>query len=98
MSTLYLIRHAHARDRSAWDGDDQERPLSEKGLRQAKNLRKVLVDVGVGRLISSPATRCVQTLEPVAKDLGLPVETRIELREGTDPTRMIALMEEVAFD
>lgn len=96
MSEIYLIRHAHAGDRRSWSGDDRERPLSEKGLTQAKNLAKTLRPAGIGAVLSSPLTRCVQTVEPLAKRLGCPVDARRELREGADPDRIVALMEELA--
>jgi phosphohistidine phosphatase SixA len=98
MSTLYLIRHAHAGHRGSWSGDDQERPLSEKGFRQAKNLAKVLEGCGIRRLLSSPATRCIQTLESVGARLELPVEPCRELRESADPTKLIAVMEALASE
>src|SRR5262245_38207012 len=96
MPTVYLIRHAHAGERAQWAGDDEHRPLSEKGHRQAKNLAKSLQHADVGCLLSSPATRCVQTIEPLGKKLGLAIEPVKELREGADPTWVIMLMEEMA--
>jgi phosphohistidine phosphatase SixA len=96
MSKIFLIRHAHAGDRRSHEGDDGLRPLSDKGLTQAKNLAKVLRDQGVGAVFSSPATRCVQTVEPLAARLGQRVDERRELREGADPAKLIRLMEELA--
>ena len=40
--TLYLLRHARAGRRSAWKGDDELRPLSKVGRRQAEGLVDVL--------------------------------------------------------
>jgi 8-oxo-dGTP diphosphatase len=98
MHTAHLIRHAHAGERHAWKGDDRLRPLSEKGHRQAKNLAKQLAAAGVGRALSSPATRCVETIEPLARKASVEVEVRKELREGADPTKVIALIEESLGD
>ena len=53
-----------------------------KGRKQAKRLAKRLADLGATRPVSSPALRCVQTFEPAAKRLGLPLEQRDELAEG----------------
>ena len=36
--TLYLVRHAKAGDRNAWNDDDRLRPLSGRGQRQAHRL------------------------------------------------------------
>jgi 8-oxo-dGTP diphosphatase len=79
---LYLVRHAHAGDRAAWDGHDRGRPLSRKGRRQADGLAERFADAGIGRVLSSPATRCVETLAPLAERLGLAVEHDVRLMEG----------------
>ncbi len=79
--TLYLVRHAHAGKRHSWDGPDAERPLSKKGGRQAEGLVRLL-DVEVKRILSSPAVRCVQTVEPLARHVGLEVQTTEALAEG----------------
>src|SRR5262245_47225148 len=98
MSTLYLIRHAHAGDRHRWQGDDHERPVSSKGAVEIKAVTKALTKAKVGRLFSSPAKRCIQTLEPTGEKMGLEVEVRKELREGADPVRLIELMEKFVDD
>jgi 8-oxo-(d)GTP phosphatase len=72
--TVYLVRHAKAGDREAWEGDDDLRPLSKPGRRQAAGLVDLLRPAGIRRLVSSPAVRCVQTLEPLGEALGLAVE------------------------
>ena len=78
---VLLIRHGHAGSRKDWSGKDRERPLSEKGRRQAANLVGELSGWGVQRILSSPYTRCVQTVEPLAKELGLKVEVTQGLSE-----------------
>jgi 8-oxo-dGTP diphosphatase len=80
---LYVVRHADAGSRSAWDGDDDLRPLSKKGRRQAAGLLELLADVGANRLVASPAVRCVETLGPLAERLGLTIETDRRLAEGS---------------
>jgi 8-oxo-dGTP diphosphatase len=79
---LYVVRHADAGSRSAWEGDDALRPLSNKGRHQASGLVDLLSGAGIARLVSSPAVRCVQTLEPLAESLGLTVENDRRLAEG----------------
>jgi phosphohistidine phosphatase SixA len=92
--TAYLIRHAHAGSRSAWnDGPDRARPLSKKGRRQAGELVAALADAEPKRLLSSAALRCQQTLEPLSQRLGLKIVTCDELFERSDPTETIALIE-----
>ena len=90
--TAYLVRHAKAGDREAWEGDDDLRPLSKPGRRQAAGLVPLLSSAGIRRLVSSPAVRCVQTLEPLAEALGLPVELDRALYEGAGPGPTMALI------
>jgi 8-oxo-dGTP diphosphatase len=84
--TVYLVRHAKAGVRSKWQGPDSLRPLSDRGHRQATKLARVLVDDAgkhpLGPVVSSPYVRCVQTVEPLAKRIGEPVEVTDVLAEG----------------
>lgn len=85
---LYLIRHAHAGDRHA-DPHDRYRPLTEIGRAQAAMLAVVLSRRAVTSVLTSPATRCVQTVEPLAATLGLPIQECDELWE--ESSRDLAL-------
>lgn len=85
VSRLYLVRHAHAGDRAAWQGPDAERPLSEKGWRQARGLAAGLARDDIAAITSSPAVRCVQTVEPLAAARGLTITPETRLLEGHDP-------------
>jgi 8-oxo-dGTP diphosphatase len=89
---VYLVRHAHAGSRSAWSGDDRDRPLSTKGRAQADALRERLRDLPIGHLTSSPFRRCIETLDPLAAALGLEVEPRVEFSEGADTDTAIETM------
>jgi broad specificity phosphatase PhoE len=80
---IFLIRHGHAGSRSQWGGDDDRRPLSAKGRRQAEHLASLVVDQPVGRLLASPSRRCAETLGPLCARTGLVVEPVAELAEGT---------------
>ncbi len=82
MPKLLVVRHADAGSRSNWSGPDQTRPLSERGWRQADGLVELLASHGPTRLVASPYTRCLQTLEPLGKELGLEVEADERLAEG----------------
>ena len=79
---ILLVRHASAGDRYEWEGDDNLRPLDERGRRQADELVELLVEYEVTRLLSSPSLRCIQTVEPFAQARGLDIEIRDELSEG----------------
>jgi 8-oxo-dGTP diphosphatase len=70
----YLVRHAHAGNKHHWSGPDQDRPLSVTGQCEAVGLLARLSDYLVTRVLSSPAVRCRQSVAPLAKRGGLPVE------------------------
>jgi 8-oxo-dGTP diphosphatase len=77
-----LLRHASAGDRHSWTGDDRLRPLDDKGHRQAAEIAAALRSEEIRRVVSSPYVRCVQTVEPLAAELGLEVELDDRLIEG----------------
>ncbi len=93
--TLWLVRHAHAGDRHHWSLDQDERPLSERGRTQAAEVTSLLADRGIERILSSPATRCAETVEPLADKLGLAVETTSLLYEGTSADEAMAVIDGV---
>jgi phosphohistidine phosphatase len=71
MKTLFLIRHA----KSSWDDTalpDKDRPLSDRGKRDAPKMGKRLAkrDVMPNLILSSPARRALTTAEIIAKKLG----------------------------
>ena len=70
--------------KAQWQGPDQARPLSAQGRKEALGLLEQLRDLPVRRLLSSPAERCLQTIEPLADKLGQPIELREAL--GVDGT------------
>ena len=78
---LLLVRHASAGDRDEWEGDDRERPLDDRGSTQAEELVERLRPYPIDAILSSPARRCVQTVEPLARARGLEIELRPELGE-----------------
>jgi broad specificity phosphatase PhoE len=79
---VLLIRHAHAGSRKEWDGDDRVRPLSKSGKSQALALARRLRLLAPVRILSSPYVRCIQTVQPLADELGRKVEESDELAEG----------------
>ena len=80
--TSVLVRHASAGDRDLWTVEDRLRPLDARGRRQAAALVDLLRPLGVRRVLSSPYVRCVETVEPLAAALELPVEHDDRLAEG----------------
>ncbi len=76
---LLLIRHALPHRSEPGQGSDPD--LSEEGIKQAARLPDALARFPITRLISSPQRRAVQTAQPVADALGLPVEIDARLAE-----------------
>lgn len=95
MANLYVVRHAHAGTRGQHDGPDSERPLTERGWRQARGLVELLGDAGITRLVTSPFRRCRETLVPLSEALGLPVEPDDRLAEGSGFGPVLELAEEL---
>ena len=89
---LFVVRHVKAGDRSRWQGVDEERPASKNGRRQAIALADRLEPEEVTALISSPALRCIQTLEPLADRLGIKIEIDERLAEGSPFEHALAVV------
>lgn len=89
-ATLYVIRHACAGRKGEWPGDDMDRPLDEAGLEQARALADALAGCEISGLESSPGVRCVQSLEPLAERLGLPIESSPALTQTGDLATLVA--------
>jgi broad specificity phosphatase PhoE len=89
---VLLVRHARARDRREWEGDDRLRPLDKKGRRQADGLVELLADYPVDRILSSPAVRCTETVAPLAAARGLGLEEVAELAEGSSDAAVHGLL------
>lgn len=91
MPPLLLVRHARAGARGSGPSD-LERPLDERGRRQAASLPALLLPVlaaagdGAARplVASSPARRCIDTVAPLAAALGTEVAVDAALVEGAD--------------
>jgi 8-oxo-dGTP diphosphatase len=89
---VYLVRHAHAGKKSEWHGPDLARPLSAQGRREALGLMDRLGAYPLGRLLSSPAERCLQTIQPLAGRLGRPVEPNQALGADGTSTGVLELL------
>ena len=93
---LLLVRHASAGDRLAWEGDDRERPLDERGRRDADELVGLLASFEIDAILTSPYRRCVETVRPLAAARGLDLDVRDELGEARQATEGTALVRSLA--
>ena len=93
---LYLLRHADAGDPGEWRGDDNSRPLSDKGRRQASALGRFLGRRGFvpDVVLSSPRMRARQTAEFVAVTTKMRVELDDRLAGPLDLAMLEALLAE----
>jgi 8-oxo-dGTP diphosphatase len=89
---LLLVRHASAGDRDQWVGDDRERPLDKRGRKRADELVALLEPYPIEAILSSPARRCVETVEPLGRARGLKIELRAELSEELQAIEGVALV------
>ena len=92
MTTVHLIRHAKAKNRLDVGGARPSSPADEARQAGGEAIAARLADEPPTRLVSSPFVRCVQTLEPLAVALDLPIETTDLLAEGADGERAAELM------
>jgi len=76
MTTIYLVRHAHAE----WS-PDENRPLSERGRASAVILGELLSTSPIRAIYSSSARRALETVELLAHRLQLEPVKVADLRE-----------------
>lgn len=78
--TFVLVRHARAVKRSVWnrpkersaEEDEATRPLTkDQGEVRARALVQILSAYGVGKIVTSPWTRCADTIAPYAEAAGI---------------------------
>lgn len=98
---LFFLRHGLA-DRSAWDGPDNERPLTERGIRRMRREAERIhaLNLKLDSILSSPLTRAMQTAEIVASRLGLEdhlrEDERLAFGFGVEP--LAAILSEAGPD
>jgi phosphohistidine phosphatase SixA len=92
---LLLVRHADAGDKRRWHGPDSLRALSPAGQSEAAGLVVRLADYPVWRILTSPALRCHQTVQALARDRHLRIEPEVTLGVDVELARVLALVEDL---
>lgn len=93
---VVVLRHGQARSREAWRGDDADRTLLRTGEMQADRLVPLLAAYDVTRIVTSPSTRCVQTVRPYADTAGQELEVRSGLsEEGASEQSVSAVLDDL---
>jgi len=94
VTRLYLIRHGQSAGNAAGRfGGHSPTPLSELGARQAEITAQTLAKERITVIYSSDLFRAVQTAEPLAKILNLPIIKTPAFRE-----RKVGVLEGLTFD
>jgi phosphohistidine phosphatase SixA len=95
---LTILRHATAGNKRDWLGPDERRPLDPDGEQTAERLAKLVGGYAVRRIVSSPTTRCIQTLGPLAERCDVEIELWDGLGPDADPANIVACFGQPAFD
>ena len=91
---IWLLRHGDAADGSP----DAERPLTDKGKRQARNAGLALAKLGIEleACLASPKVRAADTARICCEELGVDVTVETALQGGPfDPRELAAGFDEV---
>ena len=70
---VIALRHGKAVAPASWDGPDSTRPLLQRGNDQSKSAARGIAAFSPGKLVSSTATRCLATIQPLADLIKKPV-------------------------
>jgi broad specificity phosphatase PhoE len=88
---LDVLPHCSSTARAEWQGLDDERPLSDKGMQEAAVLATAIQ--GVQAIYTSPVLRCRQSVMPLAAAAGVPITSDERLREANGFTEPAAWTE-----
>lgn len=96
MKSILVVRHCKA------SGQERNAVLTKEGLQQSHDLKNFLMNKPVDRIISSPFTRAVDSIEPLAKFKDLPIEKDDRLAErilsSKDHPDWLKLLEHSFYD
>ncbi|MCL2585849.1 MAG: NUDIX hydrolase [Streptosporangiales bacterium] len=78
---VILLRHAKAEAKDDWPGEDEARPLNDRGDRDAAAVAPLLACFApAAGVFTSPALRCTETVRPYAEAAGIRVQRADALR------------------
>jgi 8-oxo-(d)GTP phosphatase len=79
--TLLIVRHGTAGRKARYRSDDRNRPLDKNGRAQAESLVGQLMAFGATDIFAADRARCMQTVEPLAQELGVAISLEPTLTE-----------------
>ncbi len=88
--TVLVVRHGTAGRKARYKRDDRLRPLDANGRAQAESLVPQLLAFGGATVYAADRIRCVETVEPLADRLGVPISVEPTLTAAAyqnDPKR-----------
>ena len=90
---LYILRHGKA-NWPDWEGDDDLRPLTEKGKSELRRIAEFLKQIGVApeHIVTSPLPRAAQTAQIMHYQLGGELFTSNELSPGFEAHRLKVIL------
>lgn len=80
-SKFIILRHCQPKSFPGPWIQPHSNPLSEEGKKQAKGISKLLKEINIDSIYSSPYTRALQTAEIIGKNLELEVKIKEYLKE-----------------
>ncbi|GAB2847111.1 NUDIX hydrolase [Actinocorallia aurea] len=93
---VIVLRHAWAGEKRFWHGSDLLRPLDARGRWESTALTTMLAAYAPGRIVSSGAARCVETVLDYAAARALPVTTEpaftVHAASCADPAERFAAL------
>lgn len=93
-----MIRHARPVRDEAPEGGSADPDLADLGRLQAEATADYLTGEGIDHVVSSSMKRALQTAEPLAERLGLPIERLDDLRESDHRAQIYVPAEEMERD
>jgi len=84
LKKIYVVRHCEA------VGQSPDAQLTDKGLNQAFELCEFFSNIKIDQIIASPYKRAIESIQPLAKRLGLDVEIDRRLTERILSTKNLS--------
>jgi 8-oxo-dGTP diphosphatase len=96
MTRVLLLRHASAGERLSSPSLDRGRALDRDGRSDARRLPESLAGYEIEQVVTSPHTRCVDTVTPLAQAKGVELECREELAPDAQRADTLSLLDELS--
>lgn len=80
---IIALRHGKAVPPGSWDGPDSTRPLMQRGADQSVAIAKGIAAFAPEKIISSDATRCLATVDPLSRLTQLAVKSSSAISQET---------------